>query len=130
MSNKAQIRHIPSKAKGKDRIEVTFQEIPELKLRNKLWDKGFIPDRKNNLKKWQITSKGIMDSFFDCCHNQLIRHNLLVDGLASPYIPADLTCTILDTIVPDSMDYEAHIAIRQIRKKVGGSFQKYVMQKS
>jgi len=50
-------------------------------------------------------------------------------SLDSPYIPAAESCTILDTIVPDSMDYESHIAARVIRAQVGGSFTEFVKKK-
>lgn len=50
-------------------------------------------------------------------------------GLDSPYIPAAESCTILDTIVPDSMDYESHISARLIRAQVGGSFTEFVKKK-
>ncbi|MEI7726153.1 MAG: strawberry notch C-terminal domain-containing protein [Bacteroidota bacterium] len=50
-------------------------------------------------------------------------------GLGSPYIPATETCTILDTIVPDSMDYETHISIRKIKEAIGGNLTDYVCKK-
>ena len=49
--------------------------------------------------------------------------------LSGPYYPASEACQILDTIVPDSMDYEAHIAIRKIKHLVGGSLYVYVKDK-
>ena len=49
--------------------------------------------------------------------------------LSGPYYPASEACQILDTIVPDSMDYEAHIAIRKIKHIVGGSLYQYVKEK-
>ena len=36
-------------------------------------------------------------------------------GLGSPYVPAAESCAILDTIVPDSMDYETHISVRKVQ---------------
>ena len=50
-------------------------------------------------------------------------------ALGSPYIPAAESCTILDTIVPDSMDYETHISIRKIREAIGGSLTEFVRTK-
>lgn len=50
-------------------------------------------------------------------------------GLGSPYFPAADSCPILDTVVPDSMDYEMHIAIRKIQEHVGGSISAYVRKK-
>jgi hypothetical protein len=42
-----------------------------------------------------------------------------LSGLDSPYIPGAETCAVLDTIVPDSMDWETHIAVRKVRDDVG-----------
>ncbi len=42
-----------------------------------------------------------------------------LSGLDSPYIPGAETCAVLDTIVPDSMDWETHIAVRKVREDVG-----------
>ncbi len=47
-------------------------------------------------------------------------------GLGSPYIPTAETCTILDTIVPDSMDYETHIAVRKVKQATGNNLVEYV----
>ena len=52
-----------------------------------------------------------------------------LSGLGSPYIPTSETCTILDTIVPESMNYETHIAIRKIKQAIGGNLTDYVCQK-
>jgi len=65
----------------------------------------------------------------DCIIKTVINKNPGLHGLGSldsPYIPAAESCMILDTIVPDSMDYEAHIAARRIRSQVGGNFIEYL----
>ena len=49
-----------------------------------------------------------------------------VSGLNSPYIPASESCAILDTIVPDSMDYETHVAVRKIKEAVGHNLVEFV----
>ena len=54
---------------------------------------------------------------------------IIDEELSGPYYPASEACQILDTIVPDSMDYETHIAIRKIKHIVGGSLYVYVKNK-
>ena len=49
-----------------------------------------------------------------------------LSGLSGPYIPASEGCTVLNTIVPDSMDYETHIVLRKIKHIVGGSLSDFV----
>jgi len=49
-------------------------------------------------------------------------------GLQGPYIPTEISCKSLDTIVPDSMDFETHVAMRKIKLQVG-SLNQYVMKK-
>lgn len=52
-----------------------------------------------------------------------------IESLGMPYIPAADVCTILDTIVPDSMGYETHIAARIVEIKVGKRLNEYVAEK-
>ncbi len=52
-----------------------------------------------------------------------------VNGLGMAYIPAAEKGFILDTVVPDSMGYEMHIAIRKIKEKIGTSLFDYVAKK-
>jgi hypothetical protein len=46
--------------------------------------------------------------------------------LGMPYIPASNSCTVLDTVVPDSMGYETHSALERIKQEVGGSMDEFV----
>ena len=52
-----------------------------------------------------------------------------VEGLGMPYIPTSDVCTILDTIVPDSMGYETHIACRVIQEIIGKPLNVWVEEK-
>ncbi len=52
-----------------------------------------------------------------------------VMGLGMQYIPTSDVCNILDTVVPDSMGYEIHIALRIIQEKLGKPLHKYVAEK-
>ena len=50
-------------------------------------------------------------------------------GLGAPYLPASASCTVLDTVVPDSMDYETHSAVKRIKDAVGGDIDAFVRQR-
>lgn len=52
-----------------------------------------------------------------------------VTGLGMPYVPAAEACNILDTVVPDSMGYETHIAARIVELKLGMSLNEYAAEK-
>lgn len=49
--------------------------------------------------------------------------------LGMPYNPASDSCVVLDTVIPDSMGYEAHAAVYQIKDEVGGDVDEYVRGK-
>lgn len=50
-------------------------------------------------------------------------------GLGAPYLPASSSCFVLDTVVPDSMDYETHGAVNRIKEAVGGDIDAFVRQR-
>lgn len=52
-----------------------------------------------------------------------------LEGLGMPYIPTADVCTILDTIVPDSMAFETHIACRIVQEKVKKPLSEFVAEK-
>lgn len=52
----------------------------------------------------------------------------LLEGLGAPYFPSSEACIVLDTQVPDSMDYEIHSALERLKRKVG-SIDEYVFRK-
>lgn len=54
---------------------------------------------------------------------------LAFDELGAPYLPASESCVILDTQVPDSMEFEAHSAANRIKKAVGGSMDGFVRER-
>lgn len=47
-------------------------------------------------------------------------------SLDAPYVPSSKACVVLDTQVPDSMDYEVHNALKYITKEVGGDMDNFV----
>lgn len=52
-----------------------------------------------------------------------------IENLGMSYIPAADVCTILDTVVPDSMGYETHISARIVEIKVNKPLNEYVAEK-
>lgn len=50
-------------------------------------------------------------------------------GLEGPYMPSSESCIVLDTQVPDSMDYETHQALARITEAIGGNIDNYVLKK-
>lgn len=51
---------------------------------------------------------------------------LLAQELGAPYVPASNSCVILDTQVPDAMEFEMHQAINRIKNDVGGDIDNFV----
>ena len=51
------------------------------------------------------------------------------DELGAPYVPASESCVILDTQVPDSMEFEAHSAVARIKQAVSGSMDAFVKER-
>jgi hypothetical protein len=51
------------------------------------------------------------------------------NGLGAPYLPASDSCVVLDTVVPDSMDYETHSAVKRIKEAVGDDIDEFVRQR-
>ncbi|MEO8760944.1 MAG: strawberry notch-like NTP hydrolase domain-containing protein, partial [Bacteroidia bacterium] len=51
------------------------------------------------------------------------------DGLGAPYMPASNSCTVLDTVVPDSMSHETQSAVERIKEAVGGDMDEFVRQR-
>lgn len=51
---------------------------------------------------------------------------LLAQELGAPYVPASDSCFILDTQVPDAMEFEMHQAINRIKEDAGGDIDNFV----
>lgn len=60
--------------------------------------------------------------------NRILRHidKGHKDDLGAPYMPSSNACIVLDTQVPDSMAYETHEALEQIKEAVGGDVDNFV----
>lgn len=55
-----------------------------------------------------------------------LKAQLLAGELGAPYKPASNACFILDTQVPDAMEFEMHKATARIREDVGGDIDNFV----
>lgn len=51
------------------------------------------------------------------------------DELGAPYLPASESCVVLNTVVPDSMEFETKQALEQIKAEVGGNIDEFVRQR-
>lgn len=60
---------------------------------------------------------------------QLMRKLKSWGELSGPYWPGAFSCQLLDTVVPDTMDFETHRAIQRIKKEVGGDLIEYVRER-
>ena len=49
--------------------------------------------------------------------------------LGAPYEPASQSCVVLNTVVPDSMEYETKQALEFIQREVGGNMDEFVRQR-
>lgn len=49
--------------------------------------------------------------------------------LGAPYMPASDSCVVLNTVVPDSMEYETKQALELIEREVGGDIDEFVRQR-
>ncbi len=49
-----------------------------------------------------------------------------LNGLGAPYMPTSDGCIVLDTVVPDSMSFETHEAMRKVQDAVGGDIDEFV----
>lgn len=51
------------------------------------------------------------------------------EDLGAPYLPASESCVVLNTVVPDSMEFETKQALEQIKAEVGGNIDEFVRQR-
>ncbi len=132
MENKAKIEYRKAKNRLNDSIVITFQKRPDVQIQKDLFANNLIPD--NTHKKWKTTVGALGENTYEYFFNRLIKTGLLsgdaegLGALGSPYIPASFVCPLLNTITPDSMDYEIHIAVRKIKQETG-DFTKFIMKK-
>ncbi len=57
---------------------------------------------------------------------ELLKNN---EDLGAPYLPASESCVVLNTVVPDSMEFETKQALELIKHEIGGSIDEFVRQR-
>lgn len=133
--NKAKIQYLCASNKANEKIVLSFTHLPDMDIARQLELHGFAPSGNTAAaqKKWVASSKTMPQSKLKKVKDFLVSSKLLKGGLGSlgaAYIPASMACNILNTITPDSMDYEIHIAVRKIKADPSvGNFQEYLMKK-
>lgn len=60
---------------------------------------------------------------------ELKKLNNNEEDLGAPYLPASESCVVLNTVVPDSMEYETSQALKFIQQEVGGDIDEFVRQR-
>lgn len=82
-------------------------------------------------KKSKPISDDINQAFKDLEDEMRDELKKLDDGedLGAPYMPASEGCIVLNTVVPDSMEYETRQALEFVKKEVGGSIDEFVRQR-
>ena len=130
MKNTAKLHFKTAKSGHVERIKITFKNAPCYKTAAKLKGKDFTPSKSRKIWTLLATDDFMLRDFTNLYYNilQNSKVNLGLNGLGAAYIPANFVCPLLDTITPDSMDYEIHIAIRKIKQEIG-SFSDYLCKK-
>lgn len=100
----------PAKKQDHDVVVKTFEDLYERVIEN-------IND--NTMKKLPV----------DIEAEALEVELQLLGGLDAPYLPASEGCVVLDTQVPDSMDFETHSATSLVKEAVGGDIDEFVRQR-
>lgn len=124
------------KAKAKDiknsNIHIALSHKPNFQLFTKLIDWGFTKIAKNE-KVWEAKLSDLSEKRWAVWSFYFNRFGFEVNeglsGLDGTYIPASEKGVLLETVIPNSMSYETHIAIRKIRAKIGGNIFEYVKKK-
>lgn len=100
--------NVPLKSSS-DNVVRTFEELFDRVMKH----------RKTDIRETELEAQALA----------LELELLELDGLGAPYIPSSEACLTLDTVVPDTMDYEIHSALERVRRAVGGSIDDYVTKK-
>ncbi len=103
--------HLDKLAKAGSRVGIV-EEIEPLKA-------------KRNLKMSQIKLEDLELEL----EEELKKLENNNDDLGAPYLPASESCVVLNTVVPDSMEYETSQALKFIQQEVGGDIDEFVKQR-
>ena len=108
-----------------DYVIKTFEELYERVTSN--LSKGEEEHNVNPMKN--IQSNNIRELELEAEALALELELLQDDGLGAPYMPASNSCTVLETVVPDSMSHETQSAVERIKEAVGGDMDEFVRQR-
>lgn len=100
---------------AKDAEVKTFEELYERVTQHILFDTTM----KNKTTEYELEARAL----------ELELELMQGDGLGAPYLPASDSCVVLDTVVPDSMDFETHSAVKRIKEAVGDDIDEFVRQR-
>ncbi len=116
----------------KSNVHISLTHKPNFQLFSKLIEWGFVKISSNE-KIWEAKLGDLKEKRWAVWSFYLNRFGYKLSeglgGLAGTYIPASEKGMLLETVIPNSMDYETHIAIRKVRAKIGGSIFGYVKKK-
>ncbi|MGB3464291.1 MAG: JAB domain-containing protein, partial [Cyclobacteriaceae bacterium] len=93
------------------------------------------PERDTVIKNFDTLYERVMELLKESSHVLKARAlklklaMLSQDELGAPYRPSSDSCIVLDTQVPDSMEFEAHSAAAKIKEAVGGSMDAFVKER-
>lgn len=99
----------------KDAEVKTFEELYDRVTQHILFDTSM----KNKISEYELEARAL----------ELELELMQGDGLGAPYLPASDSCVVLDTVVPDSMDFETHSAVKRIKEAVGDNIDEFVRQR-
>ncbi len=102
--------------KDVDVVVKSFEELYERVIENISTETDM---RNKNTNEYELEARAL----------ELELELMQGNGLGAPYLPASDSCVVLDTVVPDSMDYETHSAVKRIKEAVGGNIDEFVRQR-
>jgi predicted RNA methylase len=114
------IGNAPPKDNDKDVVVKSFEELFERVTQHILINNSMIKNNKTDfVREYELEARAL----------ELELELMQGNGLGAPYMPASESCVVLDTVVPDSMDYETHGAVKRIKEAVGGDIDAFVRQR-
>jgi DNA-cytosine methyltransferase len=122
------MKPIQSNSEKPNGFRITFKEISKPHTRFLAY-KSFFSEQ--DAKRW---AESETDHFFKKVAGKKVEvENItpiespeFLNGLGAPYLPSSEGCVVLDTVVPDAMDYETHSALKQVKAAVGGDIDEFV----
>lgn len=118
--------------KGKKESYIEFPGEASDQVLHKLYHRGnkvaiidILPDSKKTARQDQKETAEDLQAALEL---ELLKLKGDLD-LGAPYLPASESCVVLNTVVPDSMDFETKQALAFIKQEVGGNMDAFVRQR-